>query len=332
MHQGREYILKNKINLIAIYASIIFLGLSLKAQIFEDINQIQFSGCYIAQQTSGEYVVYDPWNRELGRSLSLARATEIKINAENQGLCGNVQPPNPPVPNPPTPQPPVPQPPVPQPPISQPPNPQPPYPPYPGSDPDEVQAPSLYGYCGDYDYSQFRQAKNFAYSGSGLNYDDQTATQWALNYNRTHSCNTISEYAARYRALYNFAYSGSGLNYDSYQARDYALSKVETMSVDGAQFMFQRYRAIYNFGYSGAGLNLSSYTARNLGLEWLSNFCENQNELPNITSRFRAEYNFAYSGSGLNMDSRSARIYAADRVQYMSKCGFLIVKYSNQSL
>ena len=326
--------MKKQISLFLVAVTIIFLNLSLKAQSFDDGNQIQFSGCYIAQQSSGEYVVYDPWNRELGRSLSLARATEIKTNAENQGLCGNVQPPNPPMPQPPIPQPPIPQPPVPQPPVPQPPypNPQPPYPPYPGNDPDEVQAPSLYGYCSDYDYSQFRQAKNFAYSGSGLNYDDQAATQWALDYNRNHACNTISEYAARYRALYNFAYSGAGLNYDSNQARQYALSRVEVMSVEGVQFMAQRYRAIYNFGYSGAGLNLDFNAARNLGLEWLSNYCENQNELPSIVSRFRTEYNFAYSGSGLNMDSRSARIYAADKVQYMSKCGFLIVRYANQSL
>jgi len=114
---------KGKKNMKNILLSIIatsFLGLSTWAQ---DGNQIQFSGCYIAQQSSGEYVVYDPWNRELGRSLSLARATEIKTNAENQGLCGNVQPPNPPMPQPPIPQPPVPQPPIPQPPVPQPPTP-----------------------------------------------------------------------------------------------------------------------------------------------------------------------------------------------------------------
>jgi hypothetical protein len=48
-------------------------------------------GCYISQQSNGgglEYVVFDPRGFEIGRSLSLARATEIKEQAERQGRCG----------------------------------------------------------------------------------------------------------------------------------------------------------------------------------------------------------------------------------------------------
>lgn len=119
--------MKNKNHLFLFAISTLLLSFASQAKTFGDDNQIQFSGCYIAQQSNGEYVVYDPWNRELGRSLSMARATEIKINAENQGLCGNVQPPNPPTPQPPIPQPPTPPPQPPYPPLP-PPNPQPPFP------------------------------------------------------------------------------------------------------------------------------------------------------------------------------------------------------------
>jgi len=58
---------------------------------YQTWNQPQPNGCYISQQNNGgglEYVVFDPRGFEIGRSLSLARATEIKEQAEREGRCG----------------------------------------------------------------------------------------------------------------------------------------------------------------------------------------------------------------------------------------------------
>lgn len=184
---------------------------------------------------------------------------------------------------------------------------------------------SLSGYCDDIDHSQFSAAKNFAYSGSGLDLSSDQSVEWAIQFNQTHACGTIQEYMSRFSILKNFAYSGSGLDMSSRDAVNYALSKVETTTVDQAQRMQSTLTAIKNFAYSGSGLDLSSGEAANIGRQWIDRgYCEDENRIAEIAERYRAEYNFAYSGSGLNYDSARAKQYALSRIRQMSVCGDLL--------
>lgn len=219
------------------------------------------------------------------------------------------RPPNPPLP----PQPPYP--PLP---------PRPPHPPLPPMPPpdDFPSGPSLAGRCADYDHTQFREAKSFAYSSSGLNYTDTPATNWALEFNNTHACGTISEYAARYRALYSFAYNSSGLNYTSTPAQKFAFERVEFQTVEVTRRLAEIYSAIYSFAYGSSGLNLTSTPARQLGLNWINNHCEGTSRIQEIRDIYAKEYSFAYSSSGLNMTSTPARKYAVDQLaaRRVSRC------------
>lgn len=183
----------------------------------------------------------------------------------------------------------------------------PPTPDYP-SQPDYPTYPpnngSLAGYCEDYDHSQFTAAKDYAYSSSGLDLSSSQATEWALEYNKTHACNTIQEYSARFTVLKNFAYSSSGLDMSSRDAVNYALSKVETTTVYEAEQMQSTLTAIKDFAYSSSGLNLSSSEASAIGREWLDRgYCEREDSISQIAQRYKSEYDFAYSSSGLDYDS-----------------------------
>jgi surface antigen len=181
------------------------------------------------------------------------------------------------------------------------------------------------GYCSDYDHSQFFAAKQFAYSGSGLNMSDSEATRWALSYNQTHNCGTISDYSQRFNILFDLAYSGGGLNMSASKARQFALSKVETTSVSAAMNMRTDFIAVYDFAYSGSFLNNSSALARSMALSWVERgYCENSFQVRQLAAEFKRQYDFAYSGAGLNMLPLQAKQYAIRQIRPMTVCGDLL--------
>lgn len=183
---------------------------------------------------------------------------------------------------------------------------------------------SLAGFCNDYDQSQFQQAKSFAYSSNGLNYDSNRSVEWALNYNQRHACGTMQEYTARFSALRSLAYSSSGLNMDSNAAIQYASARVETVTSQQAAQMQTTLSAIKSFAYSSNGLNLDNQAAQSIGQQWLDRQCEDQYTIQNIQSRYSQQYSFAYSSSGLNYDSNRAKEYAVNQVRNMTRCGDLL--------
>lgn len=203
-------------------------------------------------------------------------------------------------------------------------NPGEPLPPLPPPPPIYNPGPSLGGSCDDWDHTQFQAAKALAYSADGLDMTDQQATNWALNYNQTHACGTISEYKARFVALKNLAYSANGLNMSSQDAINYALSKVETVTSAEAQLMQTTLTAIKNFAYSAKGLDLSSQESETLGRQWLERgYCEDANGVKTIAAQYQREYRFAYSSNGLNYDSVRAKEYALSHIRNMSRCSDL---------
>ncbi|MGZ3773450.1 MAG: beta-sandwich domain-containing protein [Pseudobdellovibrionaceae bacterium] len=283
------------------------------------------NGNQIGVREFQETPVFYSGSRAVSENLNYGRVVEIDLRMESYGgggdvllkavslvdrpqlSYGSVQPAPSPVQPPPPPYSPRPYPPVP------PPMPQPP-----------SNYSSLQGYCPDMDHSQFTQAKQFAYAGNGLDYMDNQATNWALDYNQSHRCNSIQEYIERYNILYQVAYQGNGLNYTSAQARDFALSLVETTSVHEAHEISEKIVAAYQFAYAGNGLNKTSDQASQFGLQWALNHCEGPEQLNQIWERFKNEYQFAYSGNGLNMTSAQATQYAANKVASMSRCGNLL--------
>lgn len=183
---------------------------------------------------------------------------------------------------------------------------------------------SLTGYCSDNDHQQFYAAKTFAYAGDGLNMTDAGATQWAIQYNQTHRCNTLQEYKERYQTIYGVAYAGDGLNMTSAGARDYALKNVESMTAYEAREMATTLRAAQRFAYAGDGLNMTSAGAANFARSWVESRCEGAEHISMLANRFRSEYSFAYSGSGLNMTSSGAVNYAANKIAPLTRCGHLL--------
>lgn len=216
------------------------------------------------------------------------------------------------------PMPPVPQPWYPQPPMPQP---QPWYPPQPYPS----QAASLGGYCQDYDHSQFIQAKNFAYSGSGLNYYSNEAANWAILYLQTHACGTIPEYAARYTELYDYSYGGSYMNMTVMDARNYALNYVEYMNVPQIRVWKQMFQAVYQLFYSGSYMNNTASGSAAAARAWNERgYCGDMRTVEYMKAEYSHQYNFAYSGSGLNLSSQSAKEYALGSVRRMTPCGDLL--------
>lgn len=182
----------------------------------------------------------------------------------------------------------------------------------------------LRGRCYDQDHSQFMQAKSFAYSGNGLNMTDSNATQWAFDFNNSHNCGTINEFAARFNALYSYAYSGDLLNMNTINARDFALSKADTVSVQQVERMKVDFKDAFRFAYDGDKLNYNSQKSNFIARSWVERNCSDKSApLAEITNSFQREYNFAYSGSGLNMNSQNARQYALDRIRNLSACSDL---------
>lgn len=184
---------------------------------------------------------------------------------------------------------------------------------------------SLAGYCSDYDHSQFFAAKQFANDWTGLNMSDSEATRWALSYNQTHRCGTISDYIQRFSILFDLANSGAGLNMSAAQARQFALSKVETTSVSAGMRMKADFQAVYDLAYSGSYLNNSSAQARSMALSWVERgYCENSFQVRQLATEFKRQYDFAYSGAGLNMSSPQAKQYAIRQIRPMTACGDLL--------
>lgn len=184
----------------------------------------------------------------------------------------------------------------------------------------------LGGYCRDVNHTQFYEAKNFAYSPQGLNMNQDQATQWALNYNNTHACGTISEYSARFTILRGIAYSPEGFNMTGQDAARWALQLVEYTGRPEAQQMEATIKAIRSFAYSPRGLNMSSQEAGSLARRWVENRCEGTSLIRDMQARFEREYDFAYSPQGLNMTREEATRYAINRVGYMSRCGYLLAR------
>lgn len=198
----------------------------------------------------------------------------------------------------------------------------------PGTNPGQPSYPpsnSLAGYCDDYDHAQFTAAKNFAYSSAGLDLTSNGATDWALRYNQTHACYTISEYQSRFSVLKNFAYASNGLDMTSRDAVQYALSKVENTTVQQAQQMQTTLSAIKTFAYASNGLDLTSADSANLARNWIDRgYCEDERGIQVIAERYRTEYNFAYSSGGLNYNAPQAKQYALSRIRNMTACGDLL--------
>lgn len=180
---------------------------------------------------------------------------------------------------------------------------------------------SLGGYCDDFDHNQFKIAKAFAYSSDGLNMNDANATNWGLNYNHDHACNTIGEYKTRFTLLRDMAYSSNGLNLTSPEAIRYALSKVEYHSSSEIQRMKDTLIVVRNFAYSSNGLNLTNPEASQVARQWIDRgYCEEAHAVQPIITQYQKEFNFAYSSNGLNYDRFRAKEYALSRIRNMSRC------------
>lgn len=190
--------------------------------------------------------------------------------------------------------------------------------------PHPVPSHSLRGYCNDVDYSNFRSAKSFAYSAAGLNYSDSQATQWALEYNRTHRCYTIDEYRARFVELKSYGYSASFLNLSDSAARDFALRHVETTTVHQVQQWKATFQAVQPFFYGAGFLNMSSSAAADRADQWVRRGnCGDAARVAYLKSEFQRHYQFAYSPSGLNLSSSQAAAYAVSKVSYLTPCSDL---------
>lgn len=129
---------------------------------------------------------------------------------------------------------------------------------------------SLSGYCQDYNHDNFYAAKEFAQDySSGLGMFTSQATEWAMDYNRTHRCNTIQEYKRRFKAIYSFATDYSnGLGQFTAQARTMASQWVDNNceGVDTIERMKQAYTREYQFATSYRGLGMMSSEARKYAL------------------------------------------------------------------
>lgn len=267
-------------------------------------------------------------------TVQAERAILIDIRAESFGAYADILvhaispegtpeltlgelPPSRPQPPPVRPQPPAPRP-QPQPPVY----PQPPV--RPGQPPQQYG--DLFGYCQDMDHQQFYKAKQFAYSTQGMDLMEDGAVNWALNYNNTHACGTIQEYIARFNPLRQVAYSTQGLDMTSQEAARFAENMADYVTREYALQLSQTIQAVRSFAYSTQGLDMTSQDAGLLARRWAENRCEDASVVRQIQAQFTKEYNFAYSTSGLNLTSQEAIRYAANRVAYMTRCGFLLAR------
>lgn len=106
----------------------------------------------------------------------------------------------------------------------------------------------------------FVRIKNFAFSGTGLNYNSNDATDFADRWTSRYPCSYADHYMAVFMRLKSFAFSGAGLNYDSKDAVQFALANVDSFCSD--MQLEQLFKQHYNFAFSGTGLNMDSNEAR----------------------------------------------------------------------
>lgn len=129
---------------------------------------------------------------------------------------------------------------------------------------------SLAGYCQDYNHENFYAAKEFAQDySSGLGLYTSQATEWAMDYNRTHRCNTIQEYKRRFKAILTFATDYSnGLGQYTSQARTMASQWVNN-NCEGVQTI-ERIKQVYarelQFATSFRGLGMYTSEGRKYAL------------------------------------------------------------------
>ncbi len=176
------------------------------------------------------------------------------------------------------------------------------------------------GSCKD-NHSEFRAAKEFAYSGNGLNKTDSGATAWALSFVSDYKCGSLTEFRRRFEALYDFAYSGNTLNHTDSSARSFALSNLMRINAAVVADWTRDYKKFYDFFYSGHFLNRTDSSARSSAWNWVqAENCEDIYSIKEIKDEYRKHYHFAYSGHGLNKTDSAARSYAIAKINHMTPC------------
>ncbi len=186
-----------------------------------------------------------------------------------------------------------------------------------------VNPTSLKGRCQDNDHSNFAAAKSFAYSPSGLNMSDSQATNWALDYQNSHRCNTIAEYQARFTELKKYAYSPSYMNKSDSEAAQFALQNVEETTAADVKGWMATFTPAQQFFYSPSYLNMDSSRSSSKADQWVRRGCGSIGQIEQIKAEFTNQYKFAYSPSGLNKSSSEAIQYAVQKISGMSRCSDL---------
>lgn len=120
----------------------------------------------------------------------------------------------------------------------------------------------------------FAKVKDFAYSGSGLNYSSSDATAYAQWWVQKYPCGSATGYIADGKRLKDYAYGGRGLNLSSGDAATYTRAKLETRCLPNVDYVGES-KKHYDFAYSGSGLNMSSrdaseYTRAKMEAQFLS--------------------------------------------------------------
>lgn len=184
---------------------------------------------------------------------------------------------------------------------------------------------SLRGFCQDFDHSQFLIAKQFATSYNGPYLSQTAATQWALNYNRSHRCGTISEFSARFQALKNLATAYNGLYISESEARIFAEEKADYLTTAEISEFASSISKLKSFITSYNGLYKNQQEANRISRNWIErNGCDTAPQIQIMWDQFVREYNFATSYNGLYMNSSEARNYALNKVARISRCSDLL--------
>jgi hypothetical protein len=119
------------------------------------------------------------------------------------------------------------------------------------------------GFCDELDsryIATFKAIKEFAYASEGLNYNSQSAVDFASSWTKNNDCNELEEFKKTIIRLKAFAYDTNGLNYNSSDAVKYALEKEPSFCSN--YNLEQEFTKLYNFAYSHTGLNYNTNDAR----------------------------------------------------------------------
>ena len=150
----------------------------------------------------------------------------------------------------------------------------------------------------------YKEAFNFGYSSSMLNYSTEVAKVFAQEY--VSKCGTSKRLNSTfYQIVYNFAYSSSMLDLSAEASksfvRDFALSCHSQSGLNQ-----QSYTQFYNFAYSSSMLDLSSEDAKKFVFQYVFS-CARDNYL--TPANYRSVFQFAYSRAGLNLSAVEAKQY-----------------------